>query len=228
MEKKSRERTLMTTLLWIVLLGVMLMAGARLLVYYYSLSSHVRPVTLDLTFRLVDNDYKPIPNFAVRYVACSDKDWREPGSGYRFVTDAAGENHHTLSVILDQRWRRIPGNILATIWPPLRTDHFAIAVEMESQNVNLLYVEDMMRFRGNGCVLETGTPVFAADAQGRFVRHVYRAPTGGWILEGAPDEKVQSPGYTCGKFLLEPVSHDEKGEHWSLELAYKKNRAQLN
>jgi len=148
--------------------------------------------------------------------------------GGRFVTDKAGEGHEAFCVILDQRWRRMPGNMLSVIWPPYRTDHLAIAVEMEYEKVNLLYVEDMMRFLGNGSVLETGTWVYAADAQGRFVRHVYHAPNGGWILEGAPDVKVPGPGYTCGNFLLQPVSNDAAGEHWSLELVYKKDEALLN
>jgi hypothetical protein len=118
-----------------VVAAVVLMAGWRLLIYYFSLSSHARPVTLDLTFRLVDSDDKPIPNFPVRYVDCSDKGWQEPDSGGQFVTDKAGEGHEAFRVILDQRWRRMPGNMLSVIWPPYRTDRDyalqAIAPDLE-------------------------------------------------------------------------------------------------
>jgi hypothetical protein len=57
-------------------------------------------VTLDVSFRLTDLDYKPLRGVPVRLVFGSDPDWQGANSGHRFVTDASGWTMPELSPLV--------------------------------------------------------------------------------------------------------------------------------
>ncbi|MBS4469567.1 hypothetical protein KHP32_22905, partial [Cronobacter sakazakii] len=67
--------------------------------------ARAQAVTLDVTFRLTDLEYRGLPNLPVRIVFGSQRYWQDPSTGKRFVTDAKGEARLTFKVELDERQR---------------------------------------------------------------------------------------------------------------------------
>ena len=56
-----------------------------------SVDHAAEPVTIDVRFKLVELDSKPLSGHSVRLVVGSEPGWQTPEAGVRFVTDANGE-----------------------------------------------------------------------------------------------------------------------------------------
>lgn len=77
--------------------------GCSLVTFGWCPSALAETVTLDVQFRLTDNDYKPLPNVPVRVVFGCDKDWNQANSGVKLTTDSKGEASFTATVDLDKQ-----------------------------------------------------------------------------------------------------------------------------
>jgi hypothetical protein len=54
-------------------------------------SAKGQPVALDVSFKMIDVENRPLPGVPVRLVFGAGADWQSPNAGHRFVTDAKGE-----------------------------------------------------------------------------------------------------------------------------------------
>ena len=89
-----------------------------------------QPVSLDVQFKLIDMESKPIPGQPVRLVFGAGKDWQGANAGNRFVTDGNGEAVFTTPAAIDRRWTSVPVGFTGAS-KPVRVDHLQIAAELE-------------------------------------------------------------------------------------------------
>jgi hypothetical protein len=189
--------------------------------------ARAQPVALDVEFKLTDLEYKPLPVQTVRLVFGAGKDWQEPNTGHRFVTDANGQAAFTTQVPIDRRWTTVPIGFTG-ISKPVRADHLQIAAEMErvlpgmdagkDLTLHQLYKMDIDVLPGGDCKTSDFTDVYLPDAQGRFTNPVPRTGmtipnSGGLVLTGI--------AYQTWDHQLGAV--DEAKTHWKLKLAFKRN-----
>ena len=185
-------------------------------------SAHAQPVTLDVTFRLTDLEYRPLGNVPVRLVFGSDPDWQHAGTGKRIVTDAKGEAHFATSVALDTRERKYPTNFWSSLGSlPQRTDHLTVAAELDFADFHWLYVVDLFRFP-QGLVMSDGVNVYTPDARGRCL-HKGEYDGKAWKLRDLKGLMLTHSGYDIGDFALEPDDADASGKRWILKLAFRKS-----
>ena len=186
------------------------------LLLLFAASAAAQPVPLDVTFKLTDLDYKPLPNVPVRIVFARDG-WQRADSGRRIFTDASGEAHFTAEVMIDTKLRKIPTNFVDSLFStPKRADHLLVGAEMEYMSFRWLYVVEVARFEGGDTMLDRFA-VYTRDIDGRYTREIEEGPNGfrppelnGLALTG--------PGYQVFDYLLE-----REGNRWKLRLAFKKS-----
>jgi hypothetical protein len=177
-----------------------------------------RQVPLAVTFKLTDPDYQPLAGVPIRLLFCCDKNWQDPDSGYRFVTDANGEGHVTAQVVLDRRWRKMDSNYIGSlIGLPMLTDHIAAGAEMEYMGYHWVFVVNSVLFPEGTCMQEYFS-VYTRDDQGRFTRKAVET-NNGWIIKDLNGQMIGSPGFDVWDYSLD---HDESGRNWTLKLAFKK------
>lgn len=183
-------------------------------------------VTLDVTFKLVDLDYKPIPNSPVRVVFGSDKDWRAPAAGRRIVTDAKGEARFSAPVTLERRMRKKPTNFASSLVSTSQPTEFLQAgAEMEYAGFRWLYVIDVYRFPDGDSLLD-GLDVYTADDRGAFTRKAKHEPKGGgWLMADLKGMALTTPGYDAYDFMLTPDPTDASGTRWRLNVSFKRHPA---
>ena len=185
-------------------------------------SAHAQPVTLEVTYKLTDLEYRPLANVPVRLVFGSDPDWQNAGTGKRVVTDAQGEAHFTTNVTLDTRQRKYPTNFWTSLGSlPQRTDHLTVAAELDFADFHWLYVVDLFRFP-QGLMMSDGMNVYTPDARGRFV-HKGEYDGKAWKLRDLKGLMLTHPGYDIGNFTFEPDAADASGKRWTLKLAFRKS-----
>jgi hypothetical protein len=198
-----------------LLMLLALMAGV-------AMSAHAQPVALDVTFKLTDLEYHPLPNVPVRLVFGSDPDWQGAAAGKRVVTDAKGDAHFTTNVTLDPKLRKVPTNFVGSLVSgPQQTDHLTVAAELEFADFHWLYVADLFHFR-QGDTMTDGLSVYTPDERGRFVR---KAEYDGhaWKMRDLKGLMLTHPGYEISDFTLSPDPADTSGKRWTLRLAFKKS-----
>src|ERR1700722_147332 len=97
------------------LLMAMAVVLAVLLALHWFFPTGSHPATLDVTFKLTDLDYKPLPHVPVRIIFGSDPDWQNPDAGYRIVTDDKGQATFTARVSIDKRRRNGDFSVIANL-----------------------------------------------------------------------------------------------------------------
>ena len=203
------------TLLTLLTLGTAFGAPAT------SAASAGDAVVLDVRFKLTDLDYQPLPGTAVRLVFGSDADWQAPSSGYRFVTDANGEQRVTAAVRLDKRLRKVPTNFVSSLLSlPQNTDHLTVAAELEYLSFHWLYAVDICRFPGGEVMLD-GFTIYSAGTDGRFTQQAAHDEHG-WRIADLGGMVLTTPGHEAWDFMLQPDPSDPALKHWTLQLAFKR------
>jgi hypothetical protein len=185
-----------------------------------------QPVSLDVHFKLTDMEYKPLPGQPVRLVFGAAKDWQDPNSGDRFVTDANGEAVFNTKAVLDRRWTSVPVGFTG-LSKPVRADHLQIAAELErvlpgvsagkDLTVHQLYKMDVDVLPGGDCATYDFTDVYLPDAHGRFTNAL---PQPGMTIPNSGGLILSGIGYQTWEHQLSPA--DEARTHWSLKLALKR------
>ncbi len=181
------------------------------------------PVTLDVTFRLTDLDYKPIANAPVRVVFGSDKDWRAPGAGHSIVTDAKGEARFSAPASLERRMKKKPTNFVSSlVSTPEPTDFLQVGAEMEYAGFRWLYAIDVYRFADGDSMLDE-FDVYTADDKGAFTRKAKHEPKGGgWLMADLKGMALTTPGYDAYDFMLAPDPADKSSKRWRLNVSFKR------
>lgn len=181
-------------------------------------------VSLDVTFRLTDPEYRPIAGVPVRVTFGSDRDWQAPGAGTRITTGANGEARFTARVELEHRKVKRPTNFVSSlVASPEPAAFVRVAAEMPWADFRWLYTIDVYRFADGDCMLE-GSDVYSADERGAFTRRAVRDPKGGGLL--IADLKglaLTKPGYEAWEYRLARDPAGAGGERWSLAVSFKRS-----
>ena len=182
-----------------------------------------QPVTLDVTFKLTDLDYKPIANAPVRIVFGADKDWLAPGAGRKIVTDAKGEARFSAPVTLERRMKKKPTNFASSLVSPAQpTEFLQVGAEMEYAGFRWLYVIDVYRFPDGDSMLDR-SDVYTADERGAFTRKAQHEPKGGgWLMADLKGMALTTPGYDAYDFMLAPDPSDSSAKRWRLSVSFKR------
>jgi len=207
---------------WVLLMCMLAcMAGA----------TQAETITLVVTLKLTDSDYKPLPAQSVR-LAFSGQDWRNPNAGQRVVTDAKGEAHLTAVVAIDRQTKS--RNVGMTPFSlPVGTDHLLIAAELErilplngrDHAFRWLYTENIFRYEGGETSGGYIDAIFSKDAQGRFTKELDPNLNNLPMAQRTDPEQraiAADEGYVPTDFGLERDDTDKAHPRWTLSLAFKR------
>ena len=201
-----------------VLFGLVVVLGG-LLIFSGVIPVSSQQVSLTVTFRLTDLQYQPLADVPVRLILPCEKNWQEPDSGYRLVTDANGEARLTTKAILDRRWRKMPSNFIGSlIGLPMLTDHLAAGAEMNYMNYHWIYLVDSVLFP-DGTTMQDHFSIYSRDEQGRFTEKAIET-NGDWMIKDLKGMMISAPGLAPWDYSLD---HDASRENWTLKLAFKKS-----
>jgi len=181
------------------------------------------PITLDVTFKLTDPNYAPIPNVPVRVVFGSEKDWQAPGGGRRINTDAKGEARFSAPLALERRMKKKPTNFASSLVSSAQPAEFLqVGAEMEYAGFHWLYVIDVYRFPDGDSMLD-GFDVYTVDDKGAFTRKATReSKGGGWLMADLKGMALTTPGYDAYEFMLAPDPSDASRKRWRLNVSFKR------
>ena len=169
------------------------------------------PISLDVRFKLTDDDNKPLPGVGVRLVFGCDPNWQKPDAGHRFVTDEVGEHRLTAEVTLDMRRRKLPTNFLDSLFSRRqKTDHLKVGAELEFMDSQRLYMVDICRFPDGYTVMQDGFSVYEKGVDGNFTKAI-NLGVGSLI----------HPGFRPDGYMLQPA---EDNQGWTLKLGFKQGR----
>jgi hypothetical protein len=186
--------------------------------------AHAGAVSLDVTFKLTDLDYKPLAGAPIRVVFGSDPDWQGGDAGHRFVTDSKGEARWTQEAVLTDRMRKHPTNFASSlVSAPQSTQYLRVGAEMTYFEKPWLYTEDLYRFPGGDTLLDSAA-IYTRDDRGAFTRQA-KQDKNGWTIDGLGGLVLTTPGIEAWDFALDPVSGDPSGRRWTLRLGFKKSPA---
>ena len=192
---------------------------------------HAETITLAVTLKLTDSDYKPLPGQSVR-LAFSGQDWHGPDAGQRVVTDAKGEAHLTAVVAIDRQTKS--RNVGMTPFSvPVGTDHLLIAAELErilpvdghDRTFHWLYTENVFRYPGGETSGGYIDAIFTKDAQGRFTKPLEPNLNNLHMAQRTDPEQRAiggDEGYVPTDFGLERDDTDKAHPRWTLSLAFKR------
>ena len=181
-------------------------------------------VTLDVTFKLTDLDYKPLPNVTAWVVFGSNASWQSPGAGQKVITDAKGEARFSTPATLERRSKKKPTNFISSIaTPAVEAQFLRVGAALEYAGFRWLYVIDIYHFP-DGDNLMDAFDVYSADHNGAFTRKAQRDPKGGgWLMADLKGMALTNPGYDAWDFNLVPDASDASGKRWKLTLAFKRS-----
>jgi hypothetical protein len=190
---------------------------------------HAETITLAVTLKLTDNDYKPLAGQSVR-LAFSGQDWHGAEAGQRVVTDARGEAHLTAVVAIDRQTKS--QNVGMTPFSlPVGTDHLLIAAELErilpvdghDHAFHWLYTENIFRYAGGETSGGYIDAIFAKGPQGRFDKPLQPNLN---IMAQRMDTEQRAiggdEGYVPTDFGLERDDTDKAHPRWTLSLGFKR------
>jgi hypothetical protein len=186
---------------------------------------HAETITLAVTLKLTDSDYKPLAGQSVR-LAFSGQDWRGPNAGQRVVTDAKGVAHLTAVVQIDRQTKS--QNVGMTPFSvPVGTDHLLIAAELErvlpvdghDRIFHWLYTENIFRYEGGQTSGGYIDAIFSKDAQGRYTKRL-EPNLGEMHMAQRTDPEQRAiggdEGYVPTDFGLERDDTDKAHPRWTL------------
>jgi len=180
-------------------------------------------VPLEVQFKLTDLNYAPIAGVPVRVAFGPPATWQSPGSGTRFVTDAAGASTFSTSAPIEPQAKTRPTNFVDSLTArPQPADHLAIAAELPYMTFRWMYVAEIWRFR-NGDLLTEGVSVYTPDDRGLFTRKTPRSKDGGWLMADLKGLVLTTPGHDMWDYKLEPIGDAANPSGWRLQLAFKRS-----
>jgi hypothetical protein len=194
-------------------------------------AAHAETITLAVTLKLTDSDYKPLAGQSVR-LAFSGQDWRSPTAGQRVVTDKKGEAHLTAVVAIDSQSKM--RNVGMTPFSvPVGTDHLLIAAEMErvlpvngrDHAFHWLYTENVFRYASGETSGGYIDAIYGKDAQGRFTKLLQPNLNIVHMAQRTDPEQRAiggDEGYVPTDFGLERDDTDKAHPRWTLSLAFKR------
>jgi hypothetical protein len=194
-------------------------------------SAKAQPVPLDVNFKMIDIENKPLAGVPVRLVFGSGPEWQSPNAGNRFVTDAKGEAHFTTKVVIERRWQS--QNVGFTpLSVPIRTDHVRVAAELEQKfpvdtgegyrSIQMLLTMDIDCNRDGDCSTHDFTAIYLPDATGRFARRPERFQSyEAWRIEEFGGLVMWGLGYKAADFLMTADPDHPDGKR-TLQLAFKR------
>ncbi len=184
-------------------------------------SAQSMPAVLDVSLKLTDLDYKPLPGVPVRVVFGSESTWQQPGAGHRIVTDAKGEAHFSARVDLEEKMKKAPTNFVGSLLSgPQKTHYLRIGAEMTYFENPWLYTVDLFRFPGGDTLLDDNS-VYTRDERGAFTR-LAKQDKNGWTMADMAGLVLTMPGFEAWNFALDPDPADPARQRWTLKLAFKK------
>jgi hypothetical protein len=180
-----------------------------------------QPVVLDVTVKITDLDYKPLPKVAGRLVVASDPSWQAPEAGWRFATDADGVAQIEARAVLDRRWRKYPTNFIGSLLSTRQqTEHLTVGTQLEYMTFRWLYVLELYRFPNNDTLLDDFF-VHTPDARGAFTQRAERIGSD-WKMPELQGLLMTTPGYEAWQHALVPDGSDPTGRRWILQLGFKR------
>lgn len=186
--------------------------------------SNNEAVTLDVTLKLTDLDYKPLPNTTAWVVFGSDASWQSPGAGRKVITDAKGEARFSAPATLERRSKKKPTNFISSIaTPAVEAAFLRVGAALEYAGFRWLYVIDIYHFPDGDNLLDA-SDVYTADHNGAFTRKAQHDPKGGgWLMADLKGMEMTNPGYDAWDFNLIPDASDTSGKRWKLTVAFKRS-----
>jgi hypothetical protein len=183
------------------------------------------PTSLEVAFKLTDDQYQPLAGVPVRLVF-GTPDWQAPDAGIRVVTGDDGTARFTTTAVVGRRWNFV--NIGFTPFSmPFRADHLAVAAELAfvvpqrdggEATHRWLYTADINRLPDGDCNTNDLDKVYAAGADGRFTQLV-GANAAGPNFSGTVDGMMLgSAGYKLSDFMLSRRDGADR-KAWNLKLA---------
>jgi hypothetical protein len=209
----------------ILLLGALACLAVLVFVLLRNASARTA-ASLDVEFKLTDDQYQPLAGVPLRLVL-GVADWQAPEAGLRIVTAPDGTARFTTQALVDRRWQFF--NIGFTpLSMPVRTDHIAVAAELafalpkrdgEDTIYHWLYTADIDRLPDGDCSTDDLDEVYEAAPDGRFTKLIgsnaagpnFETQVDGWLLSSA--------GYKLWDFQLTPKEDAPAGQSWRLKLA---------
>ena len=194
-------------------------------------AAHAETITLEVTLKLTDSDYKPLPRQSVR-LAFSGQDWHSPTAGQRVVTDAKGEAHLSAVVQIDHQIQS--QNVGFTpLSLPVDTDHLLIAAEMErilpldghDYTFHWLYTENIFRYPGGSTSGGYIDVVYSKGPDGRFNKRLDPNLNNVDMAQRTdPEQRAigSDQGYVPTDFGLERHVDDKGHPTWTLSLGFKR------
>ncbi len=194
-------------------------------------AAHAESITLAVTLKLTDDDYKPLANQSVR-LTFSGQDWRSPNAGQRVVTDANGVAHFTAVVQIDtQAQSRNVGMTPFSV--PVRTDHLLIAAELprvlsvdgHEKVFHWLYTENVFRYSSGETSGGYIDSIFGKGPQGRFDKQLEPNLSVVHMAQRTDPEQRAiggDEGYVPTDFLLDRDDTDKAHPRWTLSLGFKR------
>lgn len=192
---------------------------------------HAETITLHVTLKLTDNDYKPLANQSVR-LTFSGQDWQSPTAGERVVTNAKGEAHLTAVVAIDRKIQS--KNVGMTPFSvPVGTDHLLIAAEMErilpldgkDRTFHWLYTENIFRYpegETSGGYIDA---IYSKGPKGRFDKRLEpNLDTVNMAQRTDPEQRAigADQGYVPSDFGFEKDDTDKAHPRWTLSIGFKR------
>lgn len=201
-----------------------------LLMAFTLFSAKAQPVPLDVSFKMIDVENKPLASVPVRLVFGAGPDWQNPNAGNRFLTDANGQARFTTNVIIEKRWQS--KNVGFTpLSVPIRTDHVMVAAELEQKipvdtegyrSFQVLLTMDIDCSGDGQCSTHDFTAIYLPDATGRFTRRPERFQSyEAWKIEEFGGKVMWGIGYRAADFTMETYPGHPDGKR-TLQLAFKR------
>ena len=186
-----------------------------------AVTAQASTVSLDVSFKLTDLDYKPLAGMPARVVFGSDANWQNPNAGHRFVTDANGEAHWVAQVDLEEKMKKMPSNFVGSLLSgPQKAYYLRVGAEMTYFEHRWLYTVDLYRFAGGDTMLDDNA-VYTRDERSTFTRKA-KKDKNGWTMPDMGGLVLTMPGYEAWNFALDPDLADPAHHRWTLKLSFKK------
>ena len=188
-----------------------------------------KPVPIDVAFKLIDDDNKPVVGVPLRIFAgvpnWNANAWRGPGFGVRIVTDSDGAAHFATEGTINRTWmwKNVGFTPLSV---PVRVDHAGVGFEIArvlptkqgDATHHWLYTADIYRESSGDSSTYDLDRVYEAGPDGRFTRLLARSVSSPKTVMMVDGLALYGTGYQLADFSLAPADGDAKGWHLTLVL----------
>ncbi|MGC3982046.1 MAG: hypothetical protein QM808_12355 [Steroidobacteraceae bacterium] len=175
-----------------------------------SVSAAAKQVTsksvLEVSFKLVDQDDRPVPSAQVRLVLDAQSDWQASNAGQVFVTDSLGQVRFSSVNVVKGGSHKRPTNFVDSLFSRAEpVDSVQVAAGLEYAGRSRLIVIRLHRFRSDVAMLLDGFEVYTPDTRGRFTRQGHKVDGYSWKIPEPDGLQSGHPGFEVVEFNLEPM-----------------------